>query len=1019
MNPELVLPDIPFPTCTMLPRTNSFKKCGEDILKLMYLGGTPGEGDKVRRLSGSDNLPEFYFDQMTGLGAALKYLQSNPDKPDIVLLDCSRLRSSPCVWINRFHDVVPEATMIVLTSARSLDSNQVPVGHVHEHLVKGEAQGAALVKLVLRTHENRWLQRRFEGQTESVNASSENCCTGVVSESMELVQSILDSMPPQIAILDEEGTIVIVNRAWKTFLLANGLSPDAVGIGSNYLNASYPAYSEEAAEEFNQGFFSVVSGEEETFQMEYRHQSSDQERWYRCSLFRVNLNNQIRFTVNHLEITQDKLVSLKQKESEERFHLAMKGAQDGLFDWDLKTGKVYHSPMWLSLFGYKSDELDDTPDSWRNLLHPDDRLRVEQHLANFIERKSSKYEFEYRMIHRAGHVVSVATRALLVRDELTNEPVRLVGTLRDVSERKAAEENLRRTVGRLEGLTGIINHGCEVTYTNLKGNIIHANNRFCKISGYNRDELLGQNHRMLKSGVHKKDYFKDLWSTVSQGDIWNGEICNRAKDGTEYWMDATIGPYLDGSGKRLGYIAVRFDINERKQAELKLKKSKLFLDAVVDNLPFSILTKDARSFRYLRMNKAFENLHGVESKEVIGKTASEIWPVEMAQKIDDFDRHIYETNQIEVREEYIETEHLGTRWLQATKVPVPGVDGTPEFILGIYVDITEQRTAADKEAILNTQLREASHRAGMAEVATNVLHNVGNVLNSVNVSVSLLNERISDMNKLESFKKVIQLLKHHEDDLPGFFTLDERAAHIPKYLESFAVYLQELKDFTFEELRGLRSNVDHIKSIVIMQQNLAKLGGYAELLTAVDLFEDALHFSQAALERHHLEVIKEFEEIPPFWTDRNQVLQILVNLISNAKYAYQDITDRPKRVVLGIRRRGDQVEFSVTDHGMGIAEENLSRIFNHGFTTRKNGHGFGLHGSANAAHELGGNLRVHSGGLGEGASFTLTLPLTPKDKTSQHAGTDRDRPAKSHLPRSTPSVTAGSIQNSPQTQPTQ
>ena len=169
-----------------------------------------------------------------------------------------------------------------------------------------------------------------------------------------------------------------------------------------------------------------------------------------------------------------------------------------------------------------------------------------------------------------------------------------------------------------------------------------------------------------------------------------------------------------------------------------------------------------------------------------------------------------------------------------------------------------------------------------------------------------------------------------------------------------------------------------------MQQSYARVVGVAETLPVVDLVEDALRLNAGAMERHQVKVMREYFEVPPILVDKHKVLQILVNLIRNAKYALDDKGHTDKRLVLQVGLNGNNtVKICVIDNGIGIAAENLTRIFEHGFTTRKEGHGFGLHNGALAAKELGGSLTAQSEGPGRGAKFTLELPLQLRELSHQ------------------------------------
>jgi signal transduction histidine kinase len=279
---------------------------------------------------------------------------------------------------------------------------------------------------------------------------------------------------------------------------------------------------------------------------------------------------------------------------------------------------------------------------------------------------------------------------------------------------------------------------------------------------------------------------------------------------------------------------------------------------------------------------------------------------------------------------------------------------------------------------LNRQLVALSREAGMAEVAASVLHNVGNVLNSVNVSIGLATEKVNHL-KTTSLTRLASMLDEHKANLPAFFAEHPQGARLPQFLGQLAEHFAAEQLALLGELALLQSNLEHINEIVAMQQNYATAGGVIEVLPLAEVVEDALRMNAAAFQRHGSRVVREFDAtLPALPLDRNKILLILVNLIRNAKYACDEGGGSDKCITLRTARvEGGGVMIAVSDSGVGISPENRSRIFEHGFTTRKNGHGFGLHSSALAAQEMGGALRVHSDGIGTGATFTLELPLKP------------------------------------------
>ncbi|MBN8420799.1 MAG: ATP-binding protein [Verrucomicrobia bacterium] len=284
-----------------------------------------------------------------------------------------------------------------------------------------------------------------------------------------------------------------------------------------------------------------------------------------------------------------------------------------------------------------------------------------------------------------------------------------------------------------------------------------------------------------------------------------------------------------------------------------------------------------------------------------------------------------------------------------------------------------ERTAELTEA--HKQLVKTSRQAGMAEVATNVLHNVGNVLNSVNVSAETVAGKIRNF-RISSLKNVARLLREHEHHLPDFLTQDSRGKELPGYLVQLADNLAEPQKAILDEVRHLQNNIEHIKQIVSMQQNHARVAGVLETLDVVEIIEDAISISSTSLSRHGVALVREFETVPPVVLDRHKVMPILVNLLSNATQALAQQGNAKELKVQVALKGEDTVQIKVIDNGGGIAPENLTRIFQHGFTTKKDGHGFGLHSGALAAREMGGKLTAESEGVGCGAVFTLELPLS-------------------------------------------
>jgi signal transduction histidine kinase len=278
--------------------------------------------------------------------------------------------------------------------------------------------------------------------------------------------------------------------------------------------------------------------------------------------------------------------------------------------------------------------------------------------------------------------------------------------------------------------------------------------------------------------------------------------------------------------------------------------------------------------------------------------------------------------------------------------------------------------------LAQTELIDASRQAGMAEVATGVLHNVGNVLNSVNVSATLIAERLNE-SRVANLARAAAMLRDQNGGLADFLTNDPKGRLLPAYIADLSADLENERHEARAEIDLLTRNIEHIKDIVLMQQGYARVPGLTEPLSVAALIEDALRFSFDSYTRHHIIVERDFAPVPPVAVDKHKVLQIFINILRNARQAMEEAGDPDQRVIIRIRRLDEHtVALDISDTGVGIAAENLTRIFSHGFTTRKDGHGFGLHSAALAARQMGGRLTAHSDGIGRGATFHLEIPIS-------------------------------------------
>ena len=296
----------------------------------------------------------------------------------------------------------------------------------------------------------------------------------------------------------------------------------------------------------------------------------------------------------------------------------------------------------------------------------------------------------------------------------------------------------------------------------------------------------------------------------------------------------------------------------------------------------------------------------------------------------------------------------------------------------LKAEIARRELAQAEKEKTREELIKVSRAAGMSEVATGVLHNVGNVLNSINISASIVAEHLNEFN-IANIARTADLMRSHADDLGHFMMNDPKGRQLPDYLAQLASHLSSEQSLLLKEISFVKMKIEHVKEIVAAQQNYGKVVGVEEPVRIEDLIQDVFRIHATELAQHEVQIHQEIPPgLPKLLMDKHKVLQILLNLLSNAKHAVVDSGRKDKQVSVQVTNGDNRLRIAMTDNGVGISPVILRKIFNHGFTTRKSGgHGFGLHSGALAAKEMGGSLQARSDGPGEGATFTLEIPFKP------------------------------------------
>ncbi|MEO7971189.1 MAG: PAS domain S-box protein [bacterium] len=496
--------------------------------------------------------------------------------------------------------------------------------------------------------------------------------------------------------------------------------------------------------------------------------------------------------------------------------------------------------------------------------------------------------------------------------------------LRDNAVANAGE--LQRSLKELADIKFALDQSTIVAITDQHGVINYVNDQFCRISKYSREQLLGQDHRIINSGFHPKEFIRDLWTTIASGQVWKGELKNRASDGTIYWVDTTIVPFLNSDGKPYQYVAIRHDITQRKLAEEEISRQAALLDEAHD----AIMVRDLAD-TILYWNKGAETMYGWTAAEAMGKIARTLLFEDLPPEFGEAQRQLETTGHWRGE--------LNQRTADGRRIIVEGrwtlvrdATGKPQQKLVVNTDITEEKR-------LQNELRQAAQLSLVGELAAGLAHEIKNPLAGIQGVVDIL--------------------------------LRRRDAHDPDN----------------EALRGIRNEVERIDQTVRALLDRArprvlatKPGSLTEVVQRAVSVARAQVFARSE-GSIPLQLIVPTEPIM-MSIDAGQIEDAILNLIINAIEATENQGSVTVRVFHSpqddTNAETDEVVIEVSDKGRGISEENLPRIFNPFFTTTRGGTGLGLPAVRRIVRAHGGRVEVQSA-LGLGSTFSMRLPTQRED----------------------------------------
>ena len=511
------------------------------------------------------------------------------------------------------------------------------------------------------------------------------------------------------------------------------------------------------------------------------------------------------------------------------------------------------------------------------------------------------------------------------------KPYQYVAIRADITERKKAEENLEKSLKEISDYKYALEESSIVAITDQKGIIKYANDNFCKISRYSQDELIGQDHRIINSGFHNKEFIRNLWVTIANGRIWKGELKNRAKDGTIYWVDTTIVPFLNELGKPYQYVAIRADITQRKNAEEKLGQSERIYKTIASSIPGSVIMLFDPEFRYLLIEGDMLEKAGYKRNTLLGNKAEDVLPPDIFSNIKNSYARVFKDESFS-----IETRHQNRDFITHF-VPLKNDNDEVYLAMSVGIDVTELKEAHRAISRLNTGLEQ--------KIATRTLE------------LEMANK------ELEAFSySVAHDLRTPLRAVAGYSTMLE---------EDFGSLFNEEGH---RLMRELRHNTEKMGDLIDNLLTFSRLGRKPMNKSLVDMKE---LITSVLLDISPMSAEIVTQELYPIVADASLMKNVMINLLSNAA-KYSSKKENPIIEIFS-ERNEKTIVYSVRDNGVGFDMAYANKLF--GVFQRLHsdeefdGTGVGLATVQRIIQRHGGAVWAEAK-VNEGATFSFSIPNT-------------------------------------------